>query len=179
MWVVLAVGTGLTRGAGPPPSRLGLRHRARPRRHVQAAAARLRALVAVGVPGQVDQRVGQQLGRRGPLGQARLRAQQLLARRRNQEAVALRVRHHLQRHPGAEQPRHLTGHHEQGRQALGVPGAGAHLPEGQGESAILPRDRLLGDMGNGNHANTFHRRTSPRSRLRASTPRSTSTRSTR
>lgn len=130
-WVVLVVGTW-----ADPRCRVhhrpstGLRNGARPRRHVQAAAARLRALVAVGVPGQVDERVGQQLGRRGPLCQARLRAQQLLARRGHQAAVALRVRHHLQRHPGESQPRHRAGHHEQGRQALGVPGAGPYLSEG-------------------------------------------------
>lgn len=65
-------GTGLTRGCWPPPPCLGIRNCTRPRRHVQASAARLRPHVAVGVPGQVHQRVGQQLRRRGSLCQARL-----------------------------------------------------------------------------------------------------------
>lgn len=50
----------------------GLRHRPRSRRHLQTSPARLCALVAVGVPGQEHQRVGQQLRLGRPVRQARL-----------------------------------------------------------------------------------------------------------
>jgi hypothetical protein len=78
--------------------RVGLRPPAAQPRHLQPAPARLRADLAVGVPGQIDFRVGISRGRRRPERKARLWPQLGESGRADQEAVGLRLQPDLQRH---------------------------------------------------------------------------------